>query len=224
VDKIDRIIDSVLTYNSVLKLNFREMELGSRMEEIVSQVKETMIQPSAPLIGVQVIMTDERIHVETDPDQFTIALTAILQNAVEAIDSAGDITILILRGTSPVHISNPVTALVLDTIRRSSKLLSSKRPCGMIIVTDSGSGMDDASMKNLYVPFYTTKEKGIGLGLALVRKIVDAHHGEIWIESIPGRGTAAAVIMPERSAVGSLPPYRGQNELSGSYAEKENRP
>jgi signal transduction histidine kinase len=58
--------------------------------------------------------------------------------------------------------------------------------------------MDEEIKKNLFVPFFTTKEKGIGLGLAFARKIIDAHHGELWIESSPGNGTATGIVFPLR--------------------------
>ena len=71
----------------------------------------------------------------------------------------------------------------------------------MITVTDSGTGMDEFTLKNLFVPFYTTKEKGIGLGLASAQKIIEAHHGETWIESALNFGTAVGIILPSRSKV-----------------------
>ena len=72
----------------------------------------------------------------------------------------------------------------------------------MILIADTGGGMDDETRRNLFVPFFTTRENGIGLGLALARKIVEGHHGEMWIESIPGQGTAVGIVIPERSTIG----------------------
>lgn len=56
-------------------------------------------------------------------------------------------------------------------------------------VEDTGSGMSERTMRNLFVPFFTTKPKGTGLGLSTSRKIVEAHGGSMDVESRPGEGT-----------------------------------
>jgi len=61
--------------------------------------------------------------------------------------------------------------------------------------------MDDETRRNLFVPFYTTKENGIGLGLATAKKIVEAHHGELWIASIEGAGTSVGMVLPKTSTL-----------------------
>ena len=65
-----------------------------------------------------------------------------------------------------------------------------------IAVIDRGSGIDDAAMKNIFNPFFTTKPHGVGLGLAIVAKIVDQHGGKIAVESQPGEGTIFCVSLP----------------------------
>ena len=86
-------------------------------------------------------------------------------------------------------------------MRNSSKLLMSRMPCGVAVVTDTGPGMDGETMRNLFVPFHTTKENGIGLGLATAKKIVEAHHGELWVASIEGSGTSVGMAFPRTSPV-----------------------
>ncbi len=63
-------------------------------------------------------------------------------------------------------------------------------------VIDNGKGIDEKDLKNLFIPFYTTKTRGTGLGLAIVKKIVDDHHGKIEVESKPGQGTKIMVYLP----------------------------
>lgn len=62
-------------------------------------------------------------------------------------------------------------------------------------VEDNGCGMDAETVENLFVPFYTTKAKGTGLGLSTVRKVVEAHGGEVRVHSAAGEGTAFDVIL-----------------------------
>jgi len=63
-------------------------------------------------------------------------------------------------------------------------------------VSDSGHGMSEETMAHLFEPFFTTKQRGTGLGLATAYKIVEAHHGEIRVESTKGKGTRFEVLLP----------------------------
>jgi two-component system sensor histidine kinase HydH len=56
-------------------------------------------------------------------------------------------------------------------------------------VEDTGSGMSPATLRNLFVPFYTTKPKGTGLGLSNTRKIIEAHGGKLSVHSVLGEGS-----------------------------------
>ena len=63
-------------------------------------------------------------------------------------------------------------------------------------ISDTGIGMSSEIQKKIFTPFFTTKHGGTGLGLFTVKKIVEAHAGEIRLESRPGRGTTVRVILP----------------------------
>lgn len=71
-------------------------------------------------------------------------------------------------------------------------------------VADQGIGMDESEMKNLFRKFYRTKraeqsgEAGTGIGLSIVRQIVELHDGEIRVESAPGRGSTFTLVLPAR--------------------------
>ena len=63
-------------------------------------------------------------------------------------------------------------------------------------VEDTGPGVDAATRRRLFEPLITTKERGIGLGLALVKRIVERHGGEVAYEGTPGRGARFTVRLP----------------------------
>jgi signal transduction histidine kinase len=65
-----------------------------------------------------------------------------------------------------------------------------------ISVIDRGSGIERAQLENIFNPFFTTKPDGVGLGLAIVQKIVDEHGGRIGVESEAGRGSVFRVFLP----------------------------
>jgi signal transduction histidine kinase len=70
-----------------------------------------------------------------------------------------------------------------------------------ISVIDRGAGIDAKHLDNIFNPFFTTKPQGVGLGLAIVSKIVDEHGGKIAVESEPGKGSIFRVLLPmERAA------------------------
>jgi signal transduction histidine kinase len=69
-----------------------------------------------------------------------------------------------------------------------------------VAVIDRGSGIEPAIVDTIFNPFVTTKADGVGLGLAIVSKIVDQHGGKIAVESDPGKGSVFRVLLPmERS-------------------------
>ncbi len=62
---------------------------------------------------------------------------------------------------------------------------------------DTGSGIEDNTIKKIFYPFFTTKEQGTGLGLAIAYRVVEEHGGSIIVESVPGIGTTFRVILPK---------------------------
>ncbi len=81
-----------------------------------------------------------------------------------------------------------------DTIRVS--LINRSVDGARLVIADTGAGIDDSDMEHIFEPFFTTRSAGTGLGLAVVKEIVDSHSGEIAIGSEAGRGTTVTVDLP----------------------------
>ena len=77
--------------------------------------------------------------------------------------------------------------------------------CVEIAVIDRGVGIEPAQRDSIFNPFFTTKPEGVGLGLAIVSKIVDEHGGKITVESDPGKGSIFHVVLPNEPAASSAP-------------------
>ncbi|MDA8124514.1 MAG: ATP-binding protein [Deltaproteobacteria bacterium] len=67
-----------------------------------------------------------------------------------------------------------------------------------ITITDTGRGIALEDLKKIYEPFYTTRDKGTGLGLAVVKRIIDGYEGKIMVQSEPGKGTCCTVWLAEK--------------------------
>ncbi|MBI1321474.1 MAG: PAS domain S-box protein [Candidatus Hydrogenedens sp.] len=65
-----------------------------------------------------------------------------------------------------------------------------------IAIADSGCGIEEGDLERIFSPFFTTKEKGTGLGLAVCQKIVEAHGGKLNVSSVPGEGTTMRLRLP----------------------------
>jgi signal transduction histidine kinase len=65
-----------------------------------------------------------------------------------------------------------------------------------IVVSDTGPGIPPEQMENIFNPFFTTKPRGVGLGLALVSKFIDGHGGKITVSSSPGEGATFRIQLP----------------------------
>ena len=86
--------------------------------------------------------------------------------------------------------------------------VSTKKTEGFVEVSfkDKGVGMSEESMKKLFTPFFTTKAKGMGMGLAICKRLVDAHGGSIEVESKEEKGTTFTVRLPVQQE------SRGENQ------------
>lgn len=201
VDKLNRIVSSLVSYTSRLNLQPRPYDLGKGLAEMLG-VFESELDPDRVEVAFSLFQPEGPVTVEADRDQLNTAVRKIVQNAVDALESFGEVHGYVMPGDSRYTPPCPVTSGVLGKLRASSRLIASRLPCGIAVVTDTGCGMSAEAEKNLFVPFFTTKENGIGLGLASAKKIVEAHHGELWIASLEGRGTSVGIILPRTSTAG----------------------
>lgn len=198
VDKLNRIVTSLVTYAAKLHLSPQRANLGDRMREAMEQIDPDRIEG----ISFSIQEPEGPVMIEVDREQFADSVRKVFENALDAMENGGTVSLYILPGNSEFVPSCGLTVELLERIRSGSRLILSKMPCGIAIVEDTGCGMDAEGLDRLFVPFYTTKENGIGLGLAAVRKVVEAHHGELMIASREGIGTAVAMILPCMSTAG----------------------
>ncbi|AGL00271.1 two-component system sensor histidine kinase NtrB [Desulfoscipio gibsoniae] len=68
--------------------------------------------------------------------------------------------------------------------------------CVQVIIKDTGTGMDEQTIASIFDPFFTTKESGTGLGMFIIKKIIDNHGGRIEVQSEQEKGTTVTVLLP----------------------------
>lgn len=149
------------------------------------------------------LRTDARFT-EVDIPQMQMAISGIINNAVEAIDGRGVIT---------------VTSGVTELDEADAERLSDARPGRFLFleISDTGKGMDAEVRARIFEPFFTTNFQGRGLGMAAVYGIVRNHRGWIRVASEPGRGSAVTIYLPESESHPALPAPNdiawGRNDL-----------
>jgi signal transduction histidine kinase len=124
--------------------------------------------------------------IDGDHHQLCQVFTNLLINAFEALDGRGQIDI-----NATVEIVEADPAFAGETLPTHTVVID---------VIDDGPGVPSGVVDKVFDPFFTTKAQGSGLGLPIVRKIVDAHDGRIDLMSGPGQGTRFRVTVPVSSA------------------------
>jgi two-component system, NtrC family, sensor histidine kinase HydH len=169
VSRLERILSDLLDYTQKESLTFGEVDLLEILEESFSMV-------STELNGGKVELTKEYSEgipkVKGDHRQLIQVFSNLFNNAYEAMKGKGTLSLRVL----------PVAKNGSNFVR--------------IEVEDTGSGIDPENLHNIFNPFYSTKESGLGLGLPLVYKIITSHRGFIEVDNRPGEGVTFIITFP----------------------------
>jgi nitrogen fixation/metabolism regulation signal transduction histidine kinase len=142
--------------------------------ELLDRVVHLM-QPELARRGIAVArsITPRNLEITVDPDLFEQVLINLLRNSIDAL---------------------------VETPRPQIRLTAEIDSAGhaAIAVHDNGQGMAEQVRENIFVPFFTTKRHGTGIGLSLVRQIMRSHHGSVGVQSAPGEGTAVRLTFGTR--------------------------
>ncbi len=179
VDRVNRIIEMLLDIGRPVTLRAVPLNVHQLLERVALLSEEMAGQR-----GVQILRRyDPSLPpILADEDRILQVFHNLVRNAVEAMPAGGHLTL--------------VTRLSMNPLFAKVDLGHGQRSMAEIQVMDDGEGIPTATRARLFTPFFTTKDKGLGLGLALCHRIVEEHRGAIQIASEPGKGTTVSCFLP----------------------------
>ncbi len=126
-------------------------------------------EPEAQRQNVQVNREIQKLPaVQLDPSQFKQALLNLIINAVQAIEEGGTLSVRAKPSNGGIQIE----------------------------VEDTGQGIPPEQVDKIFDLFFSTKEEGTGVGLAIVKQVIEGHGGQINVDSTPGQGTKFSIVLP----------------------------
>ncbi len=168
LSRIESIITEFLILARPQAIKFSKKDLGIIMKETTE-----LLSAQAILVNVQMILEieDNLPLIYCEPNQLKQVFINVLKNAIEVMPKGGQIDVKIKQKNE-------------DNL--------------FVSITDRGSGISEDKIKRLGQPFYTTKERGTGLGLMVSYKIIEEHQGQVDVESEEGKGTTFHITLPIR--------------------------
>lgn len=161
-NRLNSVVSQFLDYARPYQLNLQRQNVNGLVRKAVSVMATNRLAQKIHIVQ----QLDEHLpEVEIDEQRLMQVIFNIMLNAVEAMPGGGTLTVRTASGPSGGE----------GNI--------------MIGIADTGKGMSREEVKNIFKPFFTTKERGVGLGLAICQKIIREHGGSLQVQSTPGRGT-----------------------------------
>lgn len=178
--RLDTIITEFLLYARPPALNVAACDLNKLLAETLDLVQHEA--RTRTNINIVTALASEPLTAQVDPDQLKQVFWNLATNAFDAMPSGGQLTI-------------STGARQIDAVGRKGEVAE-------IAFQDTGEGIPRENLTKIFLPFFTTKKEGSGLGLAAVHRIVDLHDGWIKVESQVQQGSRFVVCLPRSAESG----------------------
>lgn len=204
VDRLDRVLGSILDYARPNP----GVAVPTDVNAVVRQTLRFLSnERSGDELQVDEILDSSLPRVAIDPEQLRQVFMNLYRNAAQAMKGRGRITVS--------------TRVRLGFGTRPG--VPADEPFVELTVADNGPGISQNVLRNLFQPFFTTKEKGTGLGLATSKNIIEGAGGRIEVRSYEGKGSSFSIVLPATSdTIGTpapAPVSRPSRELTPDNAE-----
>ncbi len=193
VDRLNRIITDLFKVAKPRNLLYQESDPAAIVEKSFKSISDII---DSRKVNFTSSIAPEVPNVEVDPDQITQVLINLIKNAAEAVEEGGHVSVVV----RPFNDSEP------DMRRHKTKDIF------IIEVADDGPGIDGKDKKSIFLPFFSKKKGGTGLGLFVTHSIIQHHQGSIKVISEPGDGTIFRVYLPV-----TRPVQGGKVETSSAF-------
>ena len=180
-DRLDKIVSDFLNFARMQPPMFARCELARLVDETV-----TLLRSRTSAAGVEIFTeVPEKLMLFCDGGQVKQILLNLGINSLDALEGKGYIKI---------SAKKRMLSELLGTEQRTTDTISAE---GILIeFEDSGRGIPAEFLQKIFTPFFTTKQNGAGVGLAIVNKIVANHGGFVTVKSTPQRGTLFGIWLP----------------------------
>ncbi len=172
--RVEMIVKRLLTFSRPYALHVSENNINTIINNSIEFI-EHRVDPSHVFIHKNLNESLPPIYI--DADHISQVFINVMINALESMPNGGTLTIK------------------TDTCKKHES-------CITVYITDTGCGISNETINKIFEPFFTTKnkegEKGLGMGLAISKRIIEDHHGEISVESMVGAGTTFKICLPRR--------------------------
>ncbi len=172
IDKLDKLLQDTLLFSRPLEISPRWYDVNELVNKAVQRFDDLL---HAAGIAVQIELDDAVPELKVDNNNMDIVFDNLIANAIEALQESLE------------------KKLTISTRFRQS---SGNNAMVEVVVADSGCGLPEAELGQIFQPFYTTRKNGIGLGLSNVARVIEQHGGSIEVESKINRGTIFRVVLP----------------------------
>jgi len=176
VEKIRAIVQEFSDFARMPEPHFEVICIADSIQHIVNLYRNLDDQ-----VEWDVSLPEKLPDIFADEKQLQQALINIVKNALEAMPDGGKLAL-------QVNYLSPMIASKRGA-RRPGKL--------EIRIRDTGTGMTAEDKARVFTPYFTTKDRGTGLGLVIVQKIIELHRGQLRLESEPDQGTLVTIVLPE---------------------------
>lgn len=193
IDKINRIAENLLKFGKPSRPEFKPVNVNTILEEVLelleNQLKKNNIRISTKFVNIP--------EINGDPSQLSQSFLNIVLNAVQAMPNGGELIIKTDQG-QVIQLGSLTKSGFVST-KKSENGPAGKISAVFIEITDTGSGIPEETMKNMFDPFYTTKSSGTGMGLPITLRIIEEHKGTIKVRSQLGKGTTFIIMLPKET-------------------------
>ena len=167
VDRLNRVVGQLHEFARPITVSKKSIQIRTFLEDSLKLIER---QASEANIGIKTDFDSDIDEILIDPDRINQVLLNLYLNAIDSMNNGGSLTVTLAKNPKKNRIE--------------------------IKVSDTGTGITEDDLSHIFDPYFTTKASGTGLGLAIVHNIMEAHGGEIAIESRLGQGTGVTIFLP----------------------------